>query len=58
MQTQCVYRSTDGAKSFLLINDFDHQYGSFNVIAGDPRVFGRVYFGTNGRGIIQANSVR
>lgn len=56
VQTQCIYRSTDGGQSFLLINNFAHQYGQFNLITGDPRVFGRVYFGTNGRGIIQADS--
>jgi hypothetical protein len=35
------------------INDDQHQYGSTNAaITGDPRVFGRVYVSTNGRGII------
>ncbi len=55
-QTQCVYRSIDGGATFVRINDFAHQYGSFNVITGDPRVFGRVYFGTGGRGIIEGDS--
>ncbi len=55
-QTQCVYRSVDGGTTFVLINDFFHQYGNFNVLTGDPRVFGRVYFGTAGRGIIEADS--
>jgi hypothetical protein len=56
VQSQCVYRSVDGGQTFVLINDFNHQYGSFHVLAGDPRVFGRVYFGTGGRGIIEADS--
>lgn len=56
VQTQCVYRSVDGGTTFVLINDFAHQYGSFDVLAGDPRVFGRVYLGTSGRGIIEADS--
>jgi hypothetical protein len=34
------------------VNDDQHQYGWISVISGDPRVFGRVYFGANGRGII------
>jgi hypothetical protein len=56
VQTQCIYRSVDGGATFVLINDFAHQYGSFNVLTGDPRVFGRVYLGTSGRGIIEADS--
>jgi hypothetical protein len=54
--TQCVYRSLDGGSTFLRINDTAHQYGYFNVITGDPQVFGRVYFGTAGRGIIEGDS--
>jgi hypothetical protein len=56
VQTQCVYRSVDGGTTFVLINDFAHQYGSFSVLTGDPRVYGRVYLGTAGRGIIEADS--
>lgn len=50
--TSAVYRSTDAGASWTRISDDQHQYGRFNVITGDPRVFGRVYLGTNGRGII------
>jgi photosystem II stability/assembly factor-like uncharacterized protein len=46
-----VFRSTDLEKTWLRINDDAHQYGTIDVVAGDPRVFGRVYLGTNGRGI-------
>ena len=56
VQSQCVYRSIDGGTTFVRINDFAHQYGSFNIVIGDPRVFGRVYFGTGGRGIIEGDS--
>ncbi|MFG3496663.1 WD40/YVTN/BNR-like repeat-containing protein [Streptomyces sp. NPDC047886] len=47
-----VYRSDDGAKSWIRINDDAHQWGwTGEVVTGDPRVHGRVYLGTNGRGI-------
>ena len=36
----------------LRINDDQHQWGTrFRSIAADPRIFGRVYVGTDGRGI-------
>lgn len=48
-----VFRSTDGGKSWLRINDDAHQWGlRFRVITGDPRLFGRVYIGTDGRGVL------
>ncbi len=47
------YRSTDAGGSWIRINDDQHQwYHSGATITGDPRLFGRVYIGTNGRGII------
>ncbi|MEV1062070.1 1,4-beta-glucanase [Streptomyces sp. NPDC050263] len=47
-----VYRSDDGAKSWVRINDDAHQWGwTGEIIVGDPRVHGRVYLATNGRGI-------
>ena len=49
--TNGIFRSVDGMKSWSRIDDDAHQYGSIDVITGDPRVFGRVYIGTNGRGI-------
>ncbi|MDG9727807.1 1,4-beta-glucanase [Streptomyces sp. DH41] len=47
-----VYRSDDEAKSWTRINDDQHQWGwTGETITGDPRVHGRVYLATNGRGI-------
>ncbi|RCH65520.1 carbohydrate-binding protein [Streptomyces sp. SDr-06] len=49
-----VFRSTDRGATWLRINDDAHQWGaigSVGVITGDPDTFGRVYVGTNGRGL-------
>lgn len=49
-----IYRSDNGGVSWTRINDSQHQFGlgSIHDFCADPRVFGRVYFGTEGRGII------
>jgi photosystem II stability/assembly factor-like uncharacterized protein len=49
---KAVYRSIDEGSHWLRVSDDDHQYGIVNVVEGDPRVFGRVYLGPNGRGIV------
>ncbi|MFJ8333255.1 WD40/YVTN/BNR-like repeat-containing protein [Streptomyces sp. NPDC094437] len=47
-----VYRSDDAAKSWVRINDEQHQWGwTGETVTGDPRIYGRVYLATNGRGI-------
>jgi photosystem II stability/assembly factor-like uncharacterized protein len=47
-----VYRSDDKGASWIRINDDNHQFGAANTaITGDPRIYGRVYLATNGRGI-------
>ncbi|MFD6115142.1 RICIN domain-containing protein [Streptomyces yangpuensis] len=49
-----VFRSTDKGATWLRVNDDAHQWGAIGgvgVITGDPDVFGRVYIGTNGRGL-------
>ena len=47
------YASTDGGNTWTQINDSNHNwYYSGYVITGDPNRVGRVYIGTNGRGII------
>jgi xyloglucan-specific exo-beta-1,4-glucanase len=49
-----LYRSTDAGVTWVRINDDQHQWGRAgeSAITGDPRIYGRVYVGTNGRGII------
>ncbi|MGW1612429.1 1,4-beta-glucanase [Streptomyces sp. NPDC002285] len=47
-----VYRSDDEAKTWVRINDDRHQWGWIGAaVTGDPRVHGRVYLATNGRGV-------
>jgi photosystem II stability/assembly factor-like uncharacterized protein len=48
-----IFRSDDAGASWVRINDDQHQYGTrFRCISGDPRIYGRVYVGTDGRGIL------
>jgi hypothetical protein len=48
-----IFRSDDAGDSWIRVNDDDHQYAwTGETITGDPRIYGRVYISTNGRGII------
>ncbi|HEY4107282.1 MAG TPA: hypothetical protein VGM44_25465 [Polyangiaceae bacterium] len=47
-----IFRSDDAGATWTRIDDSDHQFGSIGHVSGDPRVYGRVYLGTGGRGII------
>lgn len=50
---RAIWRSDDKGRTWIRINDDQHQYGTrFRCLAADPRIFGRVYVGTDGRGII------
>ncbi|WP_233150812.1 WD40/YVTN/BNR-like repeat-containing protein [Sphingomonas mollis] len=54
-----VWRSIDGGAAWQRINDDRHQWGlRFRVIIGDPRRYGRVYIGTDGRGIVYGDAVQ
>ncbi|WP_391858527.1 xyloglucanase [Streptomyces rugosispiralis] len=51
-----IFRSTDAGASWTRINDDAHQWGwTGGSITGDPRVYGRVYLATNGRGILRGD---
>jgi xyloglucan-specific exo-beta-1,4-glucanase len=55
---KAIWRSDDMAVSWTRVNDDQHQYGTrFRCIAGDPRAFGRVYVGTDGRGVLYGEPV-
>jgi photosystem II stability/assembly factor-like uncharacterized protein len=47
-----LFRSDDAGATWVRINDDQHQFGSINHVTGDPRIYGRIYFATGGRGII------
>ena len=44
-----IFRSEDLATNWIRINDDQHQYGGISQITGDPKIYGRCYFG--GRGL-------
>lgn len=47
-----VFRSDDGGTSWQRIDDDEHEFGWIAHVTGDPRIYGRVYLGTGGRGIL------
>jgi xyloglucan-specific exo-beta-1,4-glucanase len=52
---QGIFRSTDEGATWLRINNDSEQYAwTGQTITGSPRVFGQVFLGTNGRGILVA----
>jgi photosystem II stability/assembly factor-like uncharacterized protein len=53
-----IFRSNDAGVTWTRINDNNHQFGMLSVITGDPRIYGRVYLGTSGRGILHGDPVQ
>ncbi|MER5715871.1 cellulose binding domain-containing protein [Streptomyces sp. NPDC002132] len=52
-----IFRSTDKGVTWTRINDDAHQFGwTGAAITGDPRVYGRVYLTTNGRGVVYGDT--
>jgi photosystem II stability/assembly factor-like uncharacterized protein len=47
-----IFCSDDAGSTWERINDDRHQFGALNHVTGDPRIYGRVYLATGGRGII------
>jgi xyloglucan-specific exo-beta-1,4-glucanase len=55
---QGIHRSIDEGKTWLRINDDEHEYGgpgNGQFVIGDMNTFGRVYMSTAGRGIVMGN---
>lgn len=51
-----IYRSKDKGKTWERINDQHHLFGNLtHSITGDSEIYGRVYFATNGRGIVMGD---
>ncbi|MEV1019435.1 cellulose binding domain-containing protein [Streptomyces sp. NPDC050264] len=52
-----IFRSTDAGATWTRINDDAHRWGwTGAAITGDPRVYGRVYVSTNGRGVLYGDT--
>jgi photosystem II stability/assembly factor-like uncharacterized protein len=53
-----AFRSDDRAETWVRISDPQHEYGTQDHITGDPRIYGRVYIGTNGRGVLYGDPTK
>jgi photosystem II stability/assembly factor-like uncharacterized protein len=49
------FQSDDQGNTWNRINDDSHQFGTVYCLTGDPRMYGRVYAGTGGRGTVYAD---
>lgn len=54
---QGIFRSIDGGLHWLRVDDDAHRYGRISLLIGDPRVFGRLYAATSGRGLVYGDPV-
>lgn len=55
-----VFRSDNEGATWLRINDANNEFGgtgNANEVIGDPRIYGRVYMSTAGRGIVYGDLV-
>ena len=53
---QDIFRSDDGGSTWTQINNAAQQFGGLiQTMAADPNVYGRVYIGVNGRGVLVGN---
>ncbi len=52
-----VYQSTDMGKTWVKMNNENERWGNVNktTLEADPKVYGRVYLSTNGRGILMSD---
>ena len=58
-QGEGIYRSVNKGVTWERINDEKHLFGNLtNYISGDSHIYGRVYFATNGRGIVMGDVVQ
>ncbi|WP_232492339.1 hypothetical protein [Novosphingobium kaempferiae] len=54
-----IWRSLDGGGAWTRINDDEHQWGlRIRMVSGDPRLFGRVYIATDGRGLLTGDPAK
>jgi photosystem II stability/assembly factor-like uncharacterized protein len=52
-----LFRSDDAGQTWTAISDGRHQFGYIKTVTGDPRIHGRVYLGTGGRGIVYGEPI-
>ena len=53
-----IFRSDDLAGAWVRINDDAHQWGLVLHVTGDPKLYGRVYVGTHGRGTLYGDPAK